>query len=167
MVATNLDRAALQVPTQYFLDHVLPPLRSELNPEEALAKIKCLVRTTARAITKAGRWWGFSQEPALANCCEEISFQNFPRITEAIAKYGVSRGVTPCFKLLHNPKRGVKTSDRDDHSFPDAFMVPPRTCQGEVKWSDIGVVGEYKKKRDAFSVRDVSCSVLRIFVSVI
>ncbi len=135
---------AMVVPVQYFLEHVLPPLHPRIDLERTLSKLKRGTRSH-RPITKAGRWWGFSDDPESTKHSRKTSFLNFPRMVNAIAECGAPAGVQSSLEILFNPHQGITSVDRDEQSLPDAYLVTRGTQKSEVGWGDISVAGEYDK----------------------
>lgn len=137
---------AIEVPTKYFLEQVLPPLYPSVDVDKVLAKLKRTGKKSQRAITKAGRWWGFPKDPQLAGHCKRTSFANFPRIVDAIARCGAPKCTKPTVEIRHSCYHDCTAKERDDGSFPDAYMVLRGASKMDVKWWDIGIVGEYMKE---------------------
>lgn len=155
---TPLGRAT-RVSIAYFLDHVLPPLPSTVDPDEVLAKMQRAGKKAGRPITKAGRWWGFATDPARADRCEETSFVHFADMVRAVAKASASNGTNTPRKLLHNPRQGTWSHLRQDADLPDAYVVSHETSQQGAEWADVCVAGEYRKRnrdldRDVVRARD-------------
>ena len=136
---------ALVVPIPYFLDCVLPPLHPQICLETILARLKRAGKKSRRVITRAGRWWGFSQDPEDAKRSNTTSFLHFPKIVDAIEKCGAPKNVKATLKAIQNLAPVYLASDRDDDTRPDAYMVIQGTNANGVQWADIGVVGEYQK----------------------
>ena len=141
-VSTTLGTARIAT-VQYFLAHILPPLHSQINLDNVVAKLKRQGRKSHRPITKAGRWWGFPKDPEDASRSTQTAFVNFPRIVDAIFKCGAPKGVTPSLDTLHNPRQGTYAEHRNHESLPDAYMVTRGTDKNDVQWGDVGIVGEY------------------------
>ena len=145
-----------KVPTGYFLDQVLPRLRPGVDVDKVLKKMLRAGKKSGRPISKSGRWWGFPQDPAEADRCDETSFDHFLDMVNSIAKYGASKGVKSPLQLMHNRKQSVRTFSRKDTDLPDAYFVPRGTSQATVDWKDVSIVGEYRKEDDYSSTHDVS-----------
>ncbi|KAJ3529563.1 hypothetical protein NM688_g7837 [Phlebia brevispora] len=140
---------ATQVPIQFFLDHVLPPLDAEIDTDAVLAKLRRYGKGPHRAITKAGRWCGFSVDPAkIKGPHSGSAFANWPRVVDAIARCGAPTGkcMKPSLRLVNNPSPGRDAEDCSVRAAPDAYMVAPDVLAGktEVPWTSIAVIGEYE-----------------------
>ncbi|KAJ3531368.1 hypothetical protein NM688_g7587 [Phlebia brevispora] len=140
-----------QIPLEYFVEHVLPPLHPDINVDAVFQKLKRAGKGTRRPITKSGRWWGFGQDPMNTRYSVSRSYVHFPKIIDAIVQYGAPHGFVPCLDFMHNPRPFPTHKTRDDSVFPDAFMLPSGTSKTDVKWADIGVVGEYDKNEPSDS----------------
>lgn len=148
-VSTNLGPATV-LPTEYFLDHILPPLHSSIDLKKVIQKLKTYGRKSHRPITKAGRWWGFPKNPQDVDHYEgRTAYQHFPRIVRAIAKCGAPKGVKPGLQFVLDPEYQNEPDERQEATLPNAYMVPPEMDASSARWMEISVFGEYDKYRTA------------------
>lgn len=136
---------AHQVPVQYFLDQILPPLRPEINLDRVLRRLKYSRARGRRAITKGGRWWGFSSNPSTSTKCPGETYKRFVGVVNSIARAGSSHAISPEFTLLHK-KAYENAEEVPGQDLPDAYVVPTGVDKNRLSWADVAVVGEYQKQ---------------------
>ena len=139
---------AVPVSTQWFLDHVLPPLPSDVSAQRVLQKWKAAHKKSSsqKPITNHGRWKGFTKDPSLSSASPRSTFKHLCSIVDSITK-ATSTTTSERTRYLHinpAPVPMLMSDRRDNDSLPDAFFVS-RDTEGELDWSDVQVVGEYRK----------------------
>ncbi|KAJ3531026.1 hypothetical protein NM688_g7632 [Phlebia brevispora] len=155
---------AIQVSLQYFVNHVLPPLRPQIDVDAVLRKLKRVKKGKRQPITKAGRWWGFAKDPARTPISIQRSYMHFPNLVRAIARHSTPRGEEPSLQIFHNPITALSINDRGETSMPDAYMAARGTSGVGMKWSNIDVIGEYgKSEHSELASTKMSWSVVRAF----
>ncbi|KAJ3545073.1 hypothetical protein NM688_g5672 [Phlebia brevispora] len=162
-ISTSFGVATV-VPTRYFLKHVLPPLHPNIDVDKVLVKLRRHRKGSQKAITKAGRWWGFAKDPAEVER-PKTGFSHFPKLVDAIAKCGAPKGTNPSLQVLHNPEPTTYGENRHIDELPDAYMVAPSIDRTKVSWADVAVIGEYEKyfPNSAMSSERLAQSTLRAF----
>ena len=152
--------AVHRLPTEYFLQHILPPLPECLDAETIVARIRRSGSRSHRPITKQGRWRGFAQNPAKMDRVEASSFTHFSDIVKAIARAGRADRLLPSLELLERdiywPVDEARSREPDITSLPDAYMVERGTIPREATWSDFSVAGWYHKCGEIEDQEDVS-----------
>ncbi|KAJ3554522.1 hypothetical protein NM688_g3064 [Phlebia brevispora] len=141
-----------QVPLEYFIEHVLPPLHPNIDIDTVLQDLRRAGRGNRHPITRSGRWWGFGQDPTSTKHSVSRSYIHFPKIVDAIVKYRAPHGMNPSVDFMHNPKPIPPWRKRGETAFPDAFMLLRGASKSDVKWTDIWIVGEYDKIEPSSSV---------------
>lgn len=138
-----------RLPTEYFLQHVLPPLPDGIDPQRVLAKVRRSGTKYRQPITKQGRWRGFAQTPVQANRCEAASFTHFPDIVKSIAKAGAPRGAFPLLKLVEKsvcwPASDPHSTDSNVLELLQMYMVQNDVVPRKASWSDFAVAGWFSK----------------------
>ncbi len=76
----------IQLPLDYFLIHVLPPLHPHLDVNRIVENLKSSGKKSRRAITARNRWRGFAQDPAESPRPESRSFEYLTDVVQAITK---------------------------------------------------------------------------------
>ncbi|KAJ3543489.1 hypothetical protein NM688_g5850 [Phlebia brevispora] len=162
-IPTDIGPATL-VSTQYFLEHILPPPHPDLDPEKVLENLRKYKRGSRRAITKAGRWWGFAEDPAKVRR-PKTGFLSFPAIVDAITRCSELEGGNSSLKLLHNDSHIKNSRKHAADTLSDAYMVIPSADRTKVTWADVAVIGEYGKR---FSNRKENHEpIVRFFLSLL
>lgn len=149
------------VPVQFFFDHVLPPLQPGINPTDVIARVKRAGSRNHRPITRSDRWRGCPDEPASLKRPRNKTFDFLVDAVHAITKAANIKGTTRLLGFYNNPDSVQRYDKRRDDTLPDAYFsrgVPTRL-------SDIGVIGEYKKKDLKADRNDVSTSLFDVCVT--
>ena len=140
---------AVQVSTQWFLDHILPPPPVTVSAQSILQRWKSGHKKSSsqKPITNQGRWKGFPHDPSLSSASGSSTFKHLTDIVVAISKAvpATDSGRTRFLRINPSPVGMVSSrSPRYKDSLPDAFFVS-REAGGELDWADVEVVGEYEK----------------------
>ena len=139
---------AQRVTTEYFLEHILPPLPSELTSTGILTSIRHYGKKSQRLLTQRGRWRGFSTTPASDARDKHAIFVHFAAIVEAIFKAGRDRGFVLNAKFVQHLNHEDK--ELDSTQLPDGCIT---SMDGDGKtWEDVAVVGWYSKFGDHASL---------------
>ncbi len=149
----------IQLPVDYFLEHVLPPLHPQMDPRKMVDILKTRGNKSRRAITTHGRWRGFARNPAESLRDESHVFKYLADVVQAIAKVAGVDDADPTVRFQNNPHGGSDYDLRDDNSLPDAYLHLHNTLNDTVNWMDIAVPGEYRK---VSSHVDLQCVSFRI-----
>ena len=146
---------ALEVPHEYFLQHILPPLRSNVDPYKVLAK---LTRTRSRArrlVTKQGRWRGFAVDPVDAKRYDYASLSRFTDIVNAISDAGASEGAQPTVHLIARHSADP-TEDSDRQRLPSAYMAHCGASCYNASWEEMNVLAWFSPKDQEEDREEVS-----------
>ena len=153
---------AYQIPTQYFLDEVLPPLHPVLNVDKVLGTMRRSGGKGRHPITKEGRWRGFPKDPEESLGVRRrrhppFKFAHFTDMTDAIIKAGARYGASPSFKVSNNLVQCVDFDRAQEEALPDAFIVPYQSNQDDpiVTIEDVTAVGQYTPFSDQEAKDDV------------
>lgn len=145
-----------ELTVQDFFDHVLPSLKSGINPAQVVATLKNNgTPSFNKAITQHGRWKGFAKDPL---DCPHSLHQTF-RHLEGVVKMIVKATDLPsnCSKPnLHfesNPTPDESWS-RSDDTFPDASFWEG----SERTWRNVAVCAAYQKGNLVDDVEAVSAT---------
>lgn len=155
-IATPIGKA-YQVPTDFFVNSILPTLPPRLNLDALFNRGKF-----RRAVTAEGKLWGYRKKSPSGIHSKDIN--------KAFAY--LSQGVHSIVKATEDPKaieHAKKTltfynnnegesdlEQRTADSLPDAFfLLVTSTPSSSVEWTDIAVPGEYKREDNADSVQEV------------
>lgn len=149
-VCNDVETCLQTVPLEFFLTHVLPPLHPSIDVGAIIQSLK-----TSGAI-KRGRFTAFYRNPAKMAGTENKVFKHLEKIVDALTAAATTDGVQPRMKFICNPD-GVPTSiHRHNHTRPDAYeLVIAAEVDGEVRWIDIGLEGEFKLKEYRAKRKDV------------
>ena len=138
-----------RLPTEYFLQHVLPPLPRNIDPNRILVQLRRSGSKFHRAITKQGRWRGFSQNPDSTTLREAESFRHFPDIVKAIAKAGARHGLRPSLQLIEKnicwPRSDKRSTEPEQLALPQIYMVRHDVIPQEATWGDFAITGWFRK----------------------
>lgn len=147
---------ALRVPLAHFRDHILPPLRHELDSAQILHTLRNSGEESSRLITAQNRWRGFAQDPAHCACSEKESFTSLRHIIEAITEVASAddKSIMPTVCFQNNVKCVTDCLSRDENTFPDACAA--RIDSPEPSWTSIALCCEYKKGESFDDVSEVS-----------
>ncbi|THH04754.1 hypothetical protein EW146_g10093, partial [Bondarzewia mesenterica] len=80
----DLGDSVPQVPVQFFLEHILPPLRRGLRGRRLDTIIRNLKGGPRPAISQNGRWGCFPSDPLTSSFTEENTFRPLVQVIEAI-----------------------------------------------------------------------------------
>ena len=141
-----------RVTTEYFLNHVLPPLPSGGTADDMLATIRRYGKKNRRFITKRGRWRGFPSDPVSDTRDKQSLFVHFAAVVDAISKAGAATGHVSNAKLIQN--LAELTEETKATMLPNGCVVP--TGSDGVTWENIAAFGWYSKSADrvhSFQVR--------------
>ncbi|KAJ3556689.1 hypothetical protein NM688_g1886 [Phlebia brevispora] len=137
---------AWQVPTTFFVDKILPPLREELNLD-ALSNRQAF----RNAVTKKGKLWGYTDKTPAGCHAEDVkAFSIFQRDVHTVVN--AIKRFKPSLFFQNNENSQSELDDRTPGSFPDAYFLCPPSSLESVQWSNIAVPGEYKRIKGADSV---------------
>ena len=149
----------VQVSTQWFLDHILPPAPCEVSSQDVLRKWKNTYKKSSsrKPITNQGRWNGFAQDPALSSASQRSTFKHLTDIVVAVSKAITTTESEQTRRLWINSSPVSMVSSRSPRfkdSLPDAFFVS--RADGEFDWPDVEVVGECEKTNQYGDAKVVS-----------
>lgn len=140
---------------KHFLDHVLPPLRHNLDPARIVATMKSSGKSSSnKIITSNNRWRGFARDPASCEQSTYDTFKHLEAVVKAIVKvvstdYG---DVKPSSDFWSNHEPVSTCWSWSGDRFPSAtFRRSP-----EHGWENAAVCGEYQKGDDSDCAQDVS-----------
>ncbi|THH06436.1 hypothetical protein EW146_g9612 [Bondarzewia mesenterica] len=145
-VIEDLGHSVPQVPVQFFIQHILPPLRRGLHGHRIDNIIRALKGGPRPAISQKGRWRGFPSDPITSGFTEENTFRPLVQVVEAICT-AATRYLGATQRLLdfvHNPNSAPHSQQRDNLSRPDGYFILRRRS-AETQWKDIAASAEYKK----------------------
>lgn len=141
---------AHEVPMQYFLQHVLPPLHHDLDASQILRTLKSTRNGTySRLITLRDRWRGFPVDPAQSKDSTTRVLQHLLDITKGIVgATGLEKqGVEPTLRFLEN----TSTMDPALGTRPDVSLVHG----SDSSWRSIAACGAYTKNDSVSDIREV------------
>lgn len=147
---------AYQVTADFFLEKVLPPLRSHLDLDALIDK-----GTFRYAVTSQGKLWGYTKKsPSGIHSKEEVeAYAYLQRGARSIAK--AIKKSKPGLVFYNNRFGTSKYAERTDETLPDAYLISLSTPPHAVRWMDIAVSGEYKRENNADNVEEV-CNLLKL-----
>ena len=146
---------AQQVPLEYFMQHVLPPLRSDIDPQKVVSKMRRTKNKAKRSITRAGRWRGFAEDPADIARCDEAFFLHFTKLLEAIVQCSAPRDAQTSLSLVYR-RDGDLDRDHDRYFLPSAYMTRSRGPHYNGAWGDMSVLSWYSTGDDQSDCETVS-----------
>ena len=141
-----------RVTTDFFLEHVLPPLPSGLTAKDMLTTIRRYGKKSQRAITRRGRWRGFPTRPASDTRDEESIFAHFAAVIDIISRAGSSGGRALTAKFVQHLV--VPTEGFDHATLPNGCIVS--ASSDKETWEDITALGWYSKFADSMDSFQVS-----------
>ena len=141
---------------EYFFDHVLPPLRPELNVDDIFKK--CIVKNLLAIEDEKFKWSGFSDDPCgmgkheteIYNAPLKKLFNGITKIAEELlTPPGASLTALPHKSYFHPDGSKPTWSEKKNASKPDAhvFMVTPDKGYptGDKHWYNVACSFQFKK----------------------
>ncbi|KAJ3529562.1 hypothetical protein NM688_g7838 [Phlebia brevispora] len=117
---------ALVVPTEYFLQHVLPPLHPDIDLDKVLARLRRHGEETSQDHYQSRSGGGGSPED--------------PAKLKTLRGWGIAPSQ---LHMLQNPRPEPDPDRRHGDTLPDAYMVKP--SEANAHWGNISVIGEHEK----------------------
>ena len=137
---------AQQVPTEYFLQHIIPLLHPEINLRKVLTKLRRTGKKSRCSLTKQGRWRGFAEDPADIGRGREATFTRFGDMVNAIVRAGAPEG-SSYLSLVHT-LGDIPPTDPDGCYYPDAYLAPHGSSSDEPSWDGMSVLRWYEMNDD-------------------
>ena len=165
-VVEDVGKAVPQVPIQWFMDHIMPPLPSNLDLSAVVQQLKTM------GTIGSDTWNGFSVPPAQRQEHEDHVFGALETVAHAIgeaAKVLVPPTILePTVVFRCRPRDTPRSLRRNNDSRPDGFglYVKHRSYLADQKpifWETIVAPWEVKKRKGIDDINDVSVDML--FVS--
>ncbi|KAJ3556307.1 hypothetical protein NM688_g2099 [Phlebia brevispora] len=134
---------AFGVPTQFFLDAVLPPLHTDINLDKLIDSGAFRFATTMQ-----GKLWGYSKKSPSGIHGKDVakSFESLQRGIWAIVKAVAKFKPTVVFRHNTDGARAADFESRTEDSLPDAFFSLTQCMAKRTRWTDTAVVGEYRRE---------------------
>ncbi len=146
---------ATQLPLALFLNNVLPPLPTDIDP---LRLVHILTSSypkssSQKAITSKGRWRGFAQDPAESWQREKESFRHLKGIVHSILKAG---GHPLPVAFYQTPSDASSSRGRLEQYLPDSLLLSePDMC-----WDNVVTFGELQKHDSDADVQEVRATII-------
>ena len=131
---------------------LLPRLRAGIDPVSFVKKLQ-----DNGAITKGGRWWGYTKIPLKMVEHEDVVFERLQTYAHAIAA-AAPVGHQPTLSFHFNPTAVAASSTRSNTSRPDYYGLL-RAANSNVatpEWINIALAGEFRERESRFEINDVS-----------
>ncbi|KAI0916700.1 hypothetical protein AcV5_003114 [Taiwanofungus camphoratus] len=147
-VLADLGESIPEVPFQFFLVNILPPLRGGINIGNVVEKLQ-----RRKIITRDGLWKSLPSRPALSPSFENATFKSLEEISKSICDAAQIRGTKKTIYFENNPNITPESKMRDSTSRPDGYFILHDRLNG-VHWMDFALCAEYKKRNTPKNVDD-------------
>lgn len=148
-VLADLGESITEVPVQFFLVNILPPLRGGINIGNVVEKLQ-----RRKIITRDGLCKSLPSRPALSPSFENATFKSLEEISKSICDAAQIRGTKKTIYFENNPNITPESKMRDSTSRPDGYFILHDRLNG-VHWMDFALCAEYKKRNTPKNVDDV------------
>lgn len=152
----DLSAVAREIPYEFFLNKILPPLREGISLTQVVRNL------TRNGTIKDKRFTTFQQLPKDAKDMDEneVFTKWFQKLVRDITEAATTDGIAPTLAFFHNgnqvPQSYIKKGNK---TRPDSFAIRVESVGQPLFWINIGLCGEVKKKNTDGTREDVSLSV--------